>query len=616
MGAASGTGPNMEINHPGGRCWGWGVDGKPDLSLPQVTPDLQPGDRIIVWGTEAGTRVALAESTIQGPQVTGVNYSDGAVTFTIDGTLPAGYNPANLEQRIVNPDLIPYVGRRDVRAVPGGVAAGPRGGYVSDLAVSSTSFTASYDFSSVVDDPATSAVETPADAARIAATTTVQRALSWQLLDSAANRQGATIAENGELGGPGFGGCPQGPANAAPNAGQFSALRASGAATAQITWSPAAAQPGAAAVTGYSVSAVATTPGATGQWAFLGVQTGVGATSATLSGLDTTATYRYEVRAITGTPTTGLGTSLSAPFPAASGAAPGQVATTGDGTPPTVTATQGPDGKVTLAADETADMYYTTDGTNPLASGGLLNESPQVKLYTGPIAISTKDTTVKWVAFDLAGNASQPGSRTFQPAQAASVTKPGQVVNVVATPTTTAGQIGLTWTAPADTGGTPITEYRVAVTGNGAPTSPISVKPATAGAAVPTSLLVGNLNNGTLYAFTVTAVNAQGVSTTASAPPVTARPGDVVTLGLARNKAGDQRLAGSSSSSNSVFTLTARTPNGVTTTIAANLVTVTPAVAPATGVTIDARTRNAAVWPTGTVFTLTSSGGGVATATA
>ena len=38
--------------------------------------------------------------------------------------------------------------------------------------------------------------------------------MSWQVEDADANRQGLTIAEYGELGGPGMGGCPAGPADA------------------------------------------------------------------------------------------------------------------------------------------------------------------------------------------------------------------------------------------------------------------------------------------------------------------------------------------------------------------------------------------------------------------
>ena len=44
--------------------------------------------------------------------------------------------------------------------------------------------------------------------------------MSWELQDADGNRQGLTIAELGELGGPGMGGCPAGPADAvAPKPG-------------------------------------------------------------------------------------------------------------------------------------------------------------------------------------------------------------------------------------------------------------------------------------------------------------------------------------------------------------------------------------------------------------
>ena len=46
-----------------------------------------------------------------------------------------------------------------------------------------------------------------------------ERAMAWQEQDADGNRQGLTIAEFGELGGPGFGGCPAGPADQAAPAG-------------------------------------------------------------------------------------------------------------------------------------------------------------------------------------------------------------------------------------------------------------------------------------------------------------------------------------------------------------------------------------------------------------
>ena len=43
--------------------------------------------------------------------------------------------------------------------------------------------------------------------------------MSWQEEDADGNRQGLTIAEYGEAGGPGMGGCPAGPGDPAPQAG-------------------------------------------------------------------------------------------------------------------------------------------------------------------------------------------------------------------------------------------------------------------------------------------------------------------------------------------------------------------------------------------------------------
>jgi hypothetical protein len=75
------------------------------------------------------------------------------------------------------------------------------------------------------------------------------------------------------------------------------------------------------------------------------------------------------------------------------------VTVTVDNTPPVTTAT--PAGgtyttaqSVTLAADETATIYYTTDGTTPTTASGK---------YSVPIYIAT-NTTLKFFAVDLAGN--------------------------------------------------------------------------------------------------------------------------------------------------------------------------------------------------------------------
>jgi len=79
-----------------------------------------------------------------------------------------------------------------------------------------------------------------------------------------------------------------------------------------------------------------------------------------------------------------------------------------DHTPPTVTAS--PSGgsytstqMVVLESDETADIFYTTDGSDPT-----VESTP----YSAPIGIS-EDTTLKFLARDLAGNLSNVMTETY-----------------------------------------------------------------------------------------------------------------------------------------------------------------------------------------------------------
>ena len=80
--------------------------------------------------------------------------------------------------------------------------------------------------------------------------------------------------------------------------------------------------------------------------------------------------------------------------------APGMV--TIDRTPPTVEAspaggTYFPPQSVTLAADEPAEIYYTTDGTEPTTVSSR---------YMSPVEISQRSTSLKFLAVDVAGNQS------------------------------------------------------------------------------------------------------------------------------------------------------------------------------------------------------------------
>ena len=172
-------------------------------------------------------------------------------TLVVTGTLAADVNTAQTEQRIVNPALTDTdVARRDVRAVPGPLTPAAKGGYSSMLEFPTpTTFKATYEF-------------TTAATAQIAATGGGERFMSWQNEDGDANRQGLTIAEYGELGGPGMGGCPAGPADLGAPTGSAQVIRSADGTSAQVTWTPATAVPDATAVTGYSVLAIAPGTGA------------------------------------------------------------------------------------------------------------------------------------------------------------------------------------------------------------------------------------------------------------------------------------------------------------------------------------------------------------------
>ncbi|MHA7209423.1 Ig-like domain-containing protein [Arthrobacter sp. MDT1-65] len=367
----------FEINHPGGVCWGAGTG-------LNVTPDILPGDTVTI----RFDGVAVADTRVQDTAVTGPSTISGN-TVTVHGRIAAGVDRARFEQRIIEPGMKDTdVGRRDVRALPGPLTPSDKGGYSSGVTFDGAdAFTATY----VFDTPAT---------AELAAAAGGARAMAWEAADVDDNRQGLTIAEFGETGGPGMGGCPNGPSRSGPVAPTDLAAAPVGG-DLKVTWTPAQAIPGTPAITGYRATAVARTS-TNGEQVEIGKRiSGQAATGTTITGLDPDELYDVYVASVS---------SVGESFPAA------RVVPALDGVAPTVTAS--PDGgtsdgpqQVTLTASEPgADIYYTTDDTDVVLSGGGIADT--ATRYTGPFSIATT-TTLVYAAIDPSGNASDNMRATF-----------------------------------------------------------------------------------------------------------------------------------------------------------------------------------------------------------
>lgn len=449
QGTVSGDDVAFEVNHPGGVCWGAGTG-------VNVTPDIVPGDVVTLkfGGTDFGdTTVQSAgfaddPSSVPAPTMSLASSPGGQPddTLIVEGTIDPADNapdPANVEQRIVNPDgFRTSLGKRDIRAVPGPLTASPKAGtgtYSSKLDVVGDKFTATYVFS----EPAT---------AQAAKDGGGQRLLSWQLADAAANRQGVTIAEAGELGGPGLGGCPAGPAQAgAPAAGSASVIRSTDKLSAKVTWTPATAQPGATAVSGYSIEAIPTAAAANGEKAGVLVRTPASATTTTVSGLTAAVAYDFEIRSL-------AGTAMSPPFTvsAVAGTPTGPLPPAGPAKTVAVTPTGGVDRagaaaatSVTATAPTGYQVFYTDDGslvvddtvTAKNADGAVSPEStPQAEATVTAVTDTVSISKVTWKAgqqLRVTGNSSlADGTVMIYPAvqQGANwvidTTKPALISNV------------------------------------------------------------------------------------------------------------------------------------------------------------------------------------------
>ena len=406
----------FEVNHPGGYCWGAGTNLK-------VTPDIKPGDRVSIRFGTAANADADDSTTVADAFVNADSVLDEATrTLTVTGAFNGGLNPAQVEQRIVNPELTATdVARRDVRAVPGGLVAAPKGGYSSNLEITGNTFTATYVFTTL-------------ETARIAATGGGERFMSWQVEDAEANRQGLTIAEYGELGGPGMGGCPAGPADVGAPAGTAQVIRSADGLSAQVSWTPQTAVPDASPVSGYSVLAIDTsvTPAAQA-----GVRTDAAAKQATIGSLTNGKIYTFEVRSLA------QDGSISKPFTI--GTAGGGTQTPGAEAGITLTPAGGATtetavaaGLVTAAGSPAGGQVWYTDDGSAAVTGDALAET--AKLYTAPVPV-TAPVHLSFAYFNTDGNVAQ-ASGFYKPG--ASQPAPAVPQNV-ASSALAADRVTLTW---------------------------------------------------------------------------------------------------------------------------------------------------------------------------
>jgi hypothetical protein len=562
----------FEINHPGGYCWGAGTG-------LNVTPDIRPGDKVNISfnGIDAGDTIA-ANAYVTGDSQLVANAAGVKDTLVVHGYAGPGVNQGQMEQRIIQPDLVDTeIGRRDIRAVPGPLTPAPKGGYSSSLTFEGDQFTATY----VFQDAANALIASKAELG--------ERAMSWQVEDADGNRQGLTIAEFGEAGGPGMGGCPAGPGDAgAPQPGAANIVRSVDKTSVSVTWNPTDQLPGAAAVTGFDVEAVQQSLSTDGDHTVLGKRTSANATHAVISGLTADQGYDIEVRSM-------AGDKMSAPY-TVQAATPTDL---GDTDPPILTASPGSltevnvTSTITLASEPNADIYYTIDGSAAV-QGGLPTST--AKHYTAAIALSGP-VTLHAVAFDRAGN-----FKTFTADYKPPVdTIPAPAAVSAITGTAGPASVTLSWAAP-EAG---VTLYGVQAYVNG-------IKSGVLKETTAKTLTITGLNTSTDYFFTVKAKNGSGYGpeSTPYGPLQPTKLTDTVSIGTAKWKNGDFRVTGSGSAVGAFLEVRNATATGPGTTVYARG-QVEPPVAPATNGTYDIRVRNAAAPATnpGKIYVVSENGG-------
>lgn len=380
IGSATGTtdaGGLLEVNHPGGVCWD------------ATTPNILAGDIVVATPVGAPADTGDATTTSDLAATAAEEVGDDIVVHGSARAQDGGPLDLDLvEQRIINPAFRDVgLPKRDIRAVVGGVF--PDGALVADPVgpgnPGGDRWTATF-----------GGLDAAQRAAALAGQT---RAMGWQATNAAGDRLGVTIFEVGEVGGPGFGGCPAGSDYAVTSSDRPAVTKALQDGGDALTISGVAQDASAVDVT-LSDGTTSFVQPATAPQPASGAQTWSATFSAgELAGLadgTLTASGAYTVAdpADPSATTTLAGVSLAI---AKDTVAPGDPdATPGPGTYATSQA-------VTLdGPDPTATIHFTVNGSRPTAAS-----------HVAPAQIGvTSSLTIRAVAIDAVGNTS--AVRTFE----------------------------------------------------------------------------------------------------------------------------------------------------------------------------------------------------------
>lgn len=496
IGTVSGNIDAFEINHPGGLCWGDGTTLK-------VTPDIQPGDLVSI---KSGA-LLLGDMTVSNGYIT--SYSLVDMTLTITGFVASTVIPANIEVRIVNPLLLGTpVQKRQVGAVTGPLI--PNVGYSSGLQIVGTTFTATFTF-------------TNQQAADIAGSGEGMSLSMWQETSPNGGRQGLTISEYGEVGGPWSTLCPAGPQNIGSPLAHAVAVFGN-----LIKFSPGQDIISAPATTGYSVNVLR------GNQVY-GYRTPKTDTQVVFDLTPLASGDMIEVRSMIGTKMSDSFTITYQPQDIVP-----TILTLPTNDPITEVQTE-----LVILDSNTNQIVYTLDGSPVLDATNKI--SPSAILYYTPIHV-TGPFTLRAVSFDRSGKFSPELTGKFAPP---AVTLP-QSITIAPTTVVVNGGITVSWEKPNDQ---TINGFGVEIfTVNG-------VKIGTTRIVSATSITITDLVSGTSYQFSVMSQNVGGFSQPSpkTATVVFPQPTDVITILTARYTANKQfRITGTG---NVVATVTLHSVN-------------------------------------------------------